>query len=67
MTPAAAAVAKVLSYVLPNFENFNVMAAAAHGRAVPAALVLQDTLYAMVYCAVVLTAAMAVFSRRDLK
>ncbi|PYT60584.1 MAG: hypothetical protein DMG46_07355 [Acidobacteria bacterium] len=58
---------KWLSYLLPNFENFNVMAMAAHGRAVPGALVLQNTLYTLVYCTIVLTAAAAVFSRRNLK
>ena len=67
MSPAMAAFTKWLSYLLPNFENFNVMAMAAHGRAVPGALILQNTLYAAVYCAIVLTAAAAVFSRRNLK
>jgi ABC-type transport system involved in multi-copper enzyme maturation permease subunit len=67
MSPATAAFTKWLSYLLPNFENFNVMAMAAHGRAVPGALILQNTLYTMVYCAIVLTAAAAVFSRRNLK
>jgi ABC-type transport system involved in multi-copper enzyme maturation permease subunit len=67
MSPAMAAFTKWLSYVLPNFENFNVMAMAAHGRAVPGALILQNTLYTVVYCTIVLTAAAAVFSRRNLK
>jgi len=67
MTPAMAAFTKWLSYLLPNFENFNVMALAAHGRAVPGALILQNTLYAAVYCTIVLIAAAAVFSRRNLK
>jgi ABC-type transport system involved in multi-copper enzyme maturation permease subunit len=67
MSPAMAAFTKWLSYLLPNFENFNVMAMAAHGRAVPGALILQNTLYTMVYCTIVLTAAAAVFSRRNLK
>ena len=67
MAPAMAAFTKWLSYLLPNFENFNVMALAAHGRAVPGALILQNTLYAVVYCAIVLTTAAAVFSRRNLK
>ena len=67
MSPAMAAFTKWLSHLLPNFENFNVMAMAAHGRAVPGALILQNTLYAVVYCTIVLTAAAAVFSRRDLK
>jgi len=36
MSPAMSSFTKWLSYLLPNFENFNVMAMAAHGRAVPA-------------------------------
>jgi ABC-type transport system involved in multi-copper enzyme maturation permease subunit len=67
MTPVMAALTRWLSYVLPNFENFNVMALAAHGRAVPGALILQNTLYTVIYCTIVLTAAAAVFSRRNLK
>lgn len=56
-----------LSYVLPNFENFDVMGAAAHGRVIPANLVAQNTAYAAVYCAMLLAAAAAIFSRRNLK
>jgi Cu-processing system permease protein len=67
MSPEVAAFTKGLSYLLPNFENFNVMAMAAHGRAVPGALILQNTLYTLVYCTIVLTAAAVVFSRRNLK
>jgi ABC-type transport system involved in multi-copper enzyme maturation permease subunit len=67
MSPAMAAFTRWLSYLLPNFENFNVMAMVAHGRAVPGALILQNTLYAIIYCTIVLTAAAAVFSRRNLK
>ena len=67
MSPAMTAFTKWLSYLLPNFENFNVMALAAHGRAVPRALILQNTLYTFVYCAIILTAAALVFSRRNLK
>jgi ABC-type transport system involved in multi-copper enzyme maturation permease subunit len=56
-----------LSYILPNFENFDVMAAAAHGRAIPGILIAQNTAYAALYCAVVLAAATAIFTRRNLK
>jgi hypothetical protein len=56
-----------VSYVLPNFENFNVMGAVTHQRAVPMALVGQSTLYAIVYGAIVLIGAAMVFSRRNLK
>lgn len=58
---------KGLSYVLPNFENFNIMAMAAHSRQVPGTLIAQNTLYAAVYCAIVLSVAVLVFSRRNLK
>jgi ABC-type transport system involved in multi-copper enzyme maturation permease subunit len=67
MSRSMSSLTKWLSYVLPNFENFNVMALAAHGRAVPGALIVQNTLYALLYCTIVLTTAAAVFSRRNLK
>ncbi len=67
ISPALGALLRWLSYVLPNFENFDVMAAAAHGRAIPMALIAQNTAYAALYCAVVLAAAAAIFTRRNLK
>jgi Cu-processing system permease protein len=67
MSPGMTAFTKYLSYLLPNFENFNVMAMAAHARPVPGTLIAQNTLYAAIYAAVVLTAAVMVFSRRNLK
>jgi ABC-type transport system involved in multi-copper enzyme maturation permease subunit len=65
--PAMEAVLRGLSYLLPNFENFNVMTAAVHGREIPGALVLQNTAYAALYSVIVLLVAAAVFSRRNLK
>jgi len=67
MSPALAKSAVAISYLLPNFENFNVMAAAAHARQVPAELIFQNTVYAAVYCALLLIIASLVFSRRNLK
>jgi ABC-type transport system involved in multi-copper enzyme maturation permease subunit len=67
LAPAVQAFLRWLSYLLPNFENFDVMAAAAHGRAIPSTLIVQNTAYAALYCAIVLAAAMAIFSRRNLK
>lgn len=58
---------KWLSYILPNFANYDVTGTVAHGRAVPRALIWDNTLYALVYCAVALLIGAAVFSRRDLK
>lgn len=61
------AITVAFSYLIPNFNNFNITAAAAYGRTVPARLVLDNTLYAAVYVAVVLLAASAAFARRNLK
>jgi hypothetical protein len=58
---------RAISYLLPNFQNFNVTGAVTHARGVPGTLVLHVTLYTLVYSAVVLTGASAVFSRRNLK
>ncbi|MGD0964342.1 MAG: ABC transporter permease [Candidatus Acidiferrales bacterium] len=58
---------RALYYLLPNFHNFNAIAVAAHGETIPFSLVAQNTLYACAYVTVVLLAAAAVFSRRNLK
>lgn len=67
MSDALVATTRCVSYLLPNFENFNVMAAAAYGRSIPASLILQNTIYAVIYCSVILIAAALVFSKRNLK
>jgi ABC-type transport system involved in multi-copper enzyme maturation permease subunit len=64
---ATAAMMRWLSYVLPNFEDFSVTGSVAHEVAIPRALILENTLYAALYCAVVLMGATLVFSRRNLK
>jgi Cu-processing system permease protein len=67
MAPALKTFLGWLSYLLPNFSNFDVMSSAAHGRTIPAMLVLQNTAYAALYCGIVLAAAAAIFSQRNLK
>jgi Cu-processing system permease protein len=67
LTPQMQKFFAVVSYVLPNFGNYDVMGAAAHGRPVAGLLVLHNTLYTLVYCAIVLSAAAVIFSRKDLK
>jgi hypothetical protein len=57
----------VLSYLLPNFGNYDVMGAAAHGRSIPGSLVAHITMYTVLYSAIVLTTAAVIFSRKDLK
>jgi hypothetical protein len=53
--------------VLPNFHDFGVIAAAAHGDRVPLAMIWHNTLYAALYVVLILVAASAVFSGRNLK
>jgi ABC-type transport system involved in multi-copper enzyme maturation permease subunit len=65
--PGLLAVTRTLYFLVPNFHNFNVIAAAAHGDAIPFRLVWQNTLYAALYVALLLIAAAAIFSRRNLK
>jgi ABC-type transport system involved in multi-copper enzyme maturation permease subunit len=66
-SPALQVLTRALYYLIPNFHNFNAIAAAGHGERVPLALIGQNTLYAAVYASVVLVAASAVFARRNLK
>jgi ABC-type transport system involved in multi-copper enzyme maturation permease subunit len=65
--PAMEVATRVIYYLLPNFHNFNIIAAASHGETVPFSLIWQNTVYAALYVAVVLIAAAAAFSRRNLK
>jgi ABC-type transport system involved in multi-copper enzyme maturation permease subunit len=67
LDPSALHLMRGISYLLPNFQNFNVMAAVVHGHGVPAAFVRDATVYALLYIAIVLAAAAVVFSRRNLK
>ena len=60
-------VTKVVYYLVPNFHNFNAIAAASHGESIPLSLIGQNTLYAVLYVALLLVAASAVFSSRNLK
>jgi ABC-type transport system involved in multi-copper enzyme maturation permease subunit len=66
-SPAVKLATRVLYYLVPNFHNFNAIATTAHGESTPFSLVWQNTLYAVVYVTLVLLAASAVFSRRNLK
>jgi ABC-type transport system involved in multi-copper enzyme maturation permease subunit len=67
LAPGTMKMLRGVSYLLPNFENFNVMGAVAHARGVPSTLIWQDTGYAILYAAIVLVMAAVVFSRRNLK
>ncbi|HEV2205297.1 MAG TPA: ABC transporter permease [Candidatus Acidoferrales bacterium] len=58
---------RVLYYLVPNFHNFNAIEAASHNQHIAFSLIWQNTLYTILYAAVVLIASSAIFSRRNLK
>jgi len=60
-------VATALAYVVPNFSALNIINQAAHGDAVPARLILYNTAYALLYSTMVISGAVLVFQRRNLK
>jgi Cu-processing system permease protein len=62
---AAAWLARGLYYVLPNFSAFDVKLQVVHGLPVPWSYVGATVAYGVVYIALLLAAAMAIFSRRD--
>jgi ABC-type transport system involved in multi-copper enzyme maturation permease subunit len=64
---AAAWTARALYYVLPNFAAFDVKAQVVHALPVPPAYVLTTALYGVVYIAMLLTASVLIFDRRDFK
>jgi len=65
--PAVAWIARTLYYLLPNLAPFNVKAEVVYGVPVPASHVGYTLLYAAVYIAALLAAAVAIFRRRDFK
>ena len=64
---AIAWVARVLYYVLPNLAPFDIKAEVVHGLPVGLRHVVLTAAYALLYIGVLLTAAVAVFRRRDFK
>lgn len=55
------------AYLVPNFSALNVISAVAHQQPVGRQLILQNTLYALFYSAMVLSGAVLIFERRNLK
>jgi Cu-processing system permease protein len=68
-TPSASlsVVLNVLYYALPNLTNFNKIASASYGESVQPLYLVQTTLYAVVYCSVVISLAAISFARKDFK
>ena len=66
-SPAAVALARGLYYVLPNFSAFDVKMQVVNGLPVGAGYVAVTLGYAVVYIAMLIVAAVLIFSRRDFK
>jgi ABC-type transport system involved in multi-copper enzyme maturation permease subunit len=66
-SPAAAAFARGLYWVLPNLAQFDVKSDVVHGVHVPAGYLAITGAYAALYIAMLLALASLVFSRRDFK
>jgi ABC-type transport system involved in multi-copper enzyme maturation permease subunit len=63
----AAYFARGLYYVLPNFAAFDIKTEVVHALPVPGSYVMATAAYAVSYIALLLTAAVVIFSRRDFK
>ncbi|MFB3852979.1 MAG: ABC transporter permease [Vicinamibacterales bacterium] len=66
-SPAAASLARILYYVLPNLAPFDVKSLVVHAQPVPAGDVALTIAYGAAYIAALLVAAIWIFSRRDFK
>jgi len=64
---AAKLLATATAYVMPNFASLNVIAQASHDQGVAGGLILFNTLYALLYSASAVAAAVLIFERRNLK
>lgn len=66
-SPVAVWLARALYYALPNFAAFDVKAQVVYALPVPASYLATTVLYAVTYAALLLTAAVMIFGRRDFK
>jgi len=64
---AAKLLATGAAYLMPNFASLNVIAQTAHDQGIGGRLTLFNTLYAMLYSASAVVAAVLIFERRNLK
>src|SRR3954463_173396 len=60
-------VATGAAYLVPNFSALNVIGAVAHQQPISGQLVIQNTLYALFYTTMILSGAVLIFERRNLK
>jgi ABC-type transport system involved in multi-copper enzyme maturation permease subunit len=63
----AGGLATAIAYLIPNFSALNVITQVAHQQPVGWRVILDNTLYALLYSAMVLSGAVLIFERRNLK
>jgi len=61
------AILNVLYYLLPDFGTFSVIGQAAHGQSVPGYLMVGNSLYALLYTTILISAAVLVFEEREFR
>jgi hypothetical protein len=66
-SPLAAAVARGVYLILPNFSAFDIKLQVVHAQAVPVSYLGLTALYGFTYIGLVLVAAVIIFSKRDFK
>lgn len=57
----------VLYYLLPNFSDFNAITQVAHGEKIPGYLLLSNSLYALLYVTILISAAILIFEEREFR
>jgi Cu-processing system permease protein len=58
---------KGVAYIVPNLTSLNVVTSASHGEMVTRAVIVHNTLYAVLYSLVAISAAVLIFERRNFK
>jgi len=64
-SPVLEKLTAVVSYLLPNFADFNVIDKVAHGVRIPGLFIVANTCYAFLYIAILLAGAILIFEERE--
>lgn len=60
-------ITSLLYYLLPNFGGFDVITRVAHGEMLPGYVLVANSLYALLYAAILVSAAILVFQEREFR
>lgn len=63
----AAGITEGIYYLLPNFSDFDVIARTAHGHGISKLLLISNSLYALLYVVVLVSAAILIFEEREFR